>query len=108
MTQHGQYGLQGYLAHEKKPTPLGPPYDPRCSPTVGSWEGGVFDGADRPTGLDQLGRVHAKGAQPLDHPFQHSVSQRFRVNQGKSTYVGNLLIYDGWTMVGGSQGGTNT
>ena len=28
--------LQGYLAHEKMPTPLGPPYDPRYRPTVGS------------------------------------------------------------------------
>ena len=29
--------LPGYLAHEKQPPPpLGPPYDPRCSPTVGS------------------------------------------------------------------------
>ena len=27
--------LQGYLAHKKQP-PLGPPYDPRYSPTVGS------------------------------------------------------------------------
>ena len=32
--------LQGYLAHKKQPHPLGPPYDPRYSPTVGSqvWE----------------------------------------------------------------------
>ena len=28
--------VQGYLAREKKPPPPGPPYDPRCSPTVGS------------------------------------------------------------------------
>ena len=28
--------LQGYLAHKKMPTPLGPPYDPRHRPTVGS------------------------------------------------------------------------
>ena len=28
--------LQGYLAHKKQPSPLGPPYDPRCSPSVGS------------------------------------------------------------------------
>ena len=27
---------QGYLAHKKLPPPLGPPYDPRYSPTVGS------------------------------------------------------------------------
>ena len=26
----------GYLAHKKAPTPLGPPENPRCSPTVGS------------------------------------------------------------------------
>ena len=28
--------LQGYLAHKKTPTPLGPPKDPRHRPTVGS------------------------------------------------------------------------
>ena len=28
-------------AHKKQPPPLGPPYDPRYSPTVGSY-GGVF------------------------------------------------------------------
>ena len=33
--------MQGYLAHRKQPPPLGPPWDPRCSPTVGSWEGCV-------------------------------------------------------------------
>jgi hypothetical protein len=27
---------QGYLAHEKTPTPSGPPQGPRHSPTVGS------------------------------------------------------------------------
>jgi hypothetical protein len=32
---------QGYLAHKKLPPPLGPPYDPRYSRTVGSLEGGV-------------------------------------------------------------------
>ena len=42
--------LQGYLAHEKTLTPLGPPYDPRYSPTVGSWEGGVFDWRGTPVG----------------------------------------------------------
>ena len=33
----GGRGLQGYLAHRKTPTPLGPPWDPRHRPTVGSW-----------------------------------------------------------------------
>ena len=33
--------LQGYLAHKKAPTPLGPPWDPRPSPTAGSWGGAV-------------------------------------------------------------------
>ena len=28
--------LQGYLARKKQPSPLGPPYDPKYSPTVGS------------------------------------------------------------------------
>ena len=32
---------QGYLAHKKTPTPLGPPYDPRHMPTVGP-QGGAF------------------------------------------------------------------
>ena len=27
---------QWYLAHNKLPPPLGPPYDPRYSPTLGS------------------------------------------------------------------------
>ena len=34
--EQGESCLQGYLAHKKKPTPLGPPYDPRHGPTVGS------------------------------------------------------------------------
>ena len=29
---------QGYLAHKKQPPPLGPPLDPRYSPTVGFYE----------------------------------------------------------------------
>jgi hypothetical protein len=33
--------VQGYLAHEKTPTPLGPPEDPRHRPTVGSLPGAV-------------------------------------------------------------------
>ena len=32
----GFTGIQGYLAHKKTPTPLGPPQDPRHRPTVGS------------------------------------------------------------------------
>jgi len=28
--------VQGYLAHKKTPTPLGPPQGPRHMPTVGS------------------------------------------------------------------------
>ena len=28
--------VQSYLAHKKNPSPLGPPYEPRHSPTVGS------------------------------------------------------------------------
>ena len=41
--QHGsmRQGTQGYLARNKQHPPPGPPYDPRCSPTVGSQEGGV-------------------------------------------------------------------
>ena len=31
-----QVAVQGYLAHKKTLTPLGPPLDPRHRPTVGS------------------------------------------------------------------------
>jgi len=34
-------GLQGYLTHKKTPNPLGPPEDPRQTPTVVFW-GGAF------------------------------------------------------------------
>ena len=30
--------LQGYLAHKKLPPPLGPPWETRHGPTVGSYE----------------------------------------------------------------------
>jgi len=33
--------LQGYLTHKKLRIPLGLPYVPRQSPTVGSWEGAL-------------------------------------------------------------------
>ena len=33
--------IQGYLAHKKQPTPLGPPLEPRRGPTVGSYGGAV-------------------------------------------------------------------
>ena len=33
--------VQGYLTHKKHPPSLGPPYGPRQSPTVGSYEGVV-------------------------------------------------------------------
>ena len=33
--------VHGCLAHKKQPLPLGPPYDPRYSPTVGFQEGCV-------------------------------------------------------------------
>jgi len=33
--------VQGYLAHKKQPPPLGPPYVPRHSPSVGSQGGAV-------------------------------------------------------------------
>ena len=34
--------LQGYLAHQKPPPPLGSPLGPRHRPTVGSYGGGGF------------------------------------------------------------------
>ena len=39
--------LQGYLPHNKTPSPLGPPYDPRHRPTVWS-QGGVFSLSEVP------------------------------------------------------------
>ena len=38
-------------ADEKQPPPLGPPYDPRYSPIVGSQEGGVSYERGAPVGL---------------------------------------------------------
>ena len=35
-TLSSSVGSQGYLAHKKPPTPLGPPQGPRQSPTIGS------------------------------------------------------------------------
>ena len=34
--------LEGYLAHKKPPTPLGPPQGPRRGPTVGSRRAAIF------------------------------------------------------------------
>ena len=34
--ERGEWGVQGYLAHKKVPTPLGPPQGHRHEPTVGS------------------------------------------------------------------------
>jgi len=36
------HNLHGHLAHKKTPTPLGPPWDPRHMPPVGSEGGGCF------------------------------------------------------------------
>ena len=33
--------MQVYLAHKKDPPPTGPPYDPRYTPTAGSYGGAV-------------------------------------------------------------------
>ena len=40
--------LQGYLAHDKTPTPLGPSYGPRHGPTIGSRGGAVSYGRGTP------------------------------------------------------------
>ena len=39
---------QGYLAHQKTPTPLGPPWDPRHKPTVWSYVEAVSDERGNP------------------------------------------------------------
>ena len=49
--------LEGYLAHTKTPTPLGPPYDPGHSPTVGSC--GVVVSCERGTSVE--GATSARG-----------------------------------------------
>jgi len=42
--------VQEYFAHKKCPLPLGPPYDPRYSPTVGSYGGSVSYEQGTPVG----------------------------------------------------------
>jgi hypothetical protein len=49
--------LQGSPAPKKQPPPLGPPQDPRKSPTVGSQDGNVSDGRGTPV----LAVPHAPG-----------------------------------------------
>ena len=56
--------IQGYLAHKKPPTPLGPPKGPTHSPTVGS-QGGRFLMGEVPLYCDnervEAGvRIHSK------------------------------------------------
>ena len=48
-------GVQGYLAHTKTPTPLGPPKDPRHRPTVGSSGGAVSYRRGNPVGFRVCG-----------------------------------------------------
>ena len=46
------FHVQGYLAHKKPPFPLGPPYEPRHGPTVGSY--GVAVSYERGTPVQRL------------------------------------------------------
>ena len=60
--------IQGYLAHKKTPTPLGPPYDPRHGPTVGSY--GVAVSCERGTPVHQrIGPLspETRARAPYDH-----------------------------------------
>ena len=65
-------GLQGYLAHKKALTPLGPPHGPRHSPTVGfqeeasSCEQGTAVGPLRPTVGNSVGTATPF---PVDDPI---------------------------------------
>jgi len=47
----GQQVLEGYLGHKKQAPLLGPPCDPRYTPTVGSQEGGVYYWRGTPAAL---------------------------------------------------------
>jgi len=49
--------LQGYFAHKKTPTPLGPLYGPEHGPTVGSW--GAAVSYERSTPVLDAGRLRA-------------------------------------------------
>ena len=81
--------VQGHLAHKKTPIPLGPPWDPRNRPTVGS-QGGAFSyvrcpctrtcgGWRRQGGASRLlqGYVaHKKTFNPLGPPETQGIGQR--------------------------------
>ena len=55
--------LQGYLAHDKPPPPLGPPYEPRYDPTAGSYGVAVSYKRGTPVinGLSQREEVAERG-----------------------------------------------
>jgi len=55
--------LQGYLAHQKKPTPLGPPWDPTHRPTVGSLAGAFVLYVRYPS--TQICRANYCNAEPM-------------------------------------------
>ena len=56
--------VQGYLAHKKQPPSLGPPKDPRYSPTVGFYGGGGSYERDTPV-MAFSGREAKSWAQEL-------------------------------------------
>ena len=53
--------VQGYLAHKKPPSPLGPPYEPKHGPTVGSY--GVAVSYERGTPVRQ--EIHRVGVSDI-------------------------------------------
>ena len=64
-------GLQGYLAHKKQRLPLGPPYDPRHSPTAGSQGGVVSYERDTPVWDVRVWGHNLHPSPPDAAGFQH-------------------------------------
>ena len=71
--QHVDVHLQGYLAHKKMPTPLGPPTDPRHRPTVGSYGGAFSDARGTPV---QEGKCKAAWERELNLPLREAGPHR--------------------------------
>ena len=70
---------QGYLAHKKTPTPLGPPYDPRHRPTVGSHGGAVSYERGTPASLSLLDSEAGHGAEDGNREGAHCLLSSFGV-----------------------------
>jgi hypothetical protein len=90
-TQH----LQGCLAHKKQTPPLGPTYDHRYSPTVGSWEGGVS--YERGTPAHLLAKLANSYGVMHRHPTSGRGAARAEDAQGTPTQSNtspSVLVYE--------------